>query len=243
VTIKVFDGKPRRFDAEIKWSDFEAPLDAAVVLEATCAGSNTVSRFEWGTFGNLNPPEQRELRELHGENVFFSLKVIDRTERFGRILGIAENIRPLKGGSKTAAGRRGILPVETKDLGDELWQLEFRTEDVFLIVNERLPDLADRVRFDASVYSLIYPSVIREILARALDEIVDDDDETERWPTLWLRFARRLHPEHANPPGPEDDEERQEWISEVVTSFCREHAIREKFLQSAGGGQSWEATP
>ncbi len=242
VTIEVFDGTPRTFDAAIDLKDFEAPPDAVVVLEATCAGSNTISRFEWGTFGRLTPPDRRELRDLHGQNVFFSLKVIDRTERFGRILGLAENIRPIKGGLKTATGRRGILPVETADLGDELWRLEFRTEDVYLLVNERLPDLADRIRFDAAIYSLIYPSVIREILARALDEEVEGDDETDRWPTLWMNFARRLHPQQAVPPAADEADERLEWISEVVTAFCSEHTLREKFQQCGGGSQSWETT-
>lgn len=237
VTIEVFDDNPRSFNALIDLAGFDAPQDAAVVLEATCAGSSTISRFEWGTVGALAPPEQRVLRDLHGENVFFSLKVIDRSEKFGRLLGLAENIRPLKGGAKTATGRKGILPVEKADLGDDLWRLEFRTEDVFLLVNERIPDLADRVKFDAAVYSLIYPSVIREVLARAFDEQRDWDEDDERWPTLWLRFAHRLHPEQEPPP--EDDDAKQEWIADVVSAFCREHSLREKFCQAAGG-QAWE---
>lgn len=241
VTIEVFDDNPRSFNALIDLDGFDAPHDAAVVLEATCAGSNTISRFEWGTVGALAPPEQPILRDIHGENVFFSLKVIDRSERFGRLLGLAENIRPLKGGAKTATGRKGILPVEKADLGDELWRLEFRAEDVFLVVNERIPDLADRVRFDAAVYSLIYPSVIREVLSRAFDEQRDLDEDDERWPTLWLRFAHRLHPEQEPPPEDEDDDVRQEWIADVVSAFSREHSLREKFCQAAGG-QDWEET-
>lgn len=242
VVIEVFDGTPRSFDAEIDLRDFDAPRDAVVVLEATCAGSNTISRYEWGSVTKLTPPQCRELRELHGENVFFSLKVIDRSERFGRILGLAENIRPLKGGPKTVVGRRGILPVEQVDLGDELWRLDFRTEDVFLLVNQRVPELADRIRFDAAVYSLIYPSIIREILIRALDEVLDDDEEGDRWPVLWRQFAQRLHPARTAPPVA-DDEDCEDWISDVVAAFCREHTLRDHYLRSSGGGQTWEATP
>lgn len=241
-TIEVFDGSPRTFNAEMDLADFDASLDAAVVLEATCAGSNVVSRFEWGTLGKLTPPERRELTNLHGENVFFSLKVIDRSERFGRILGLAENIRPLKGGKKTATGRRGILPVDKADLGDELWRLEYRETDVFLLVNERIPGLADQVKFDAAVFALIYPNVIREILRRALDEQAEPDDEEERWPSLWLRFARHLHPEQEAAPTGSDDDSQQEWIADVVQAFCREHALREKFIQQTGGEQNWEAS-
>ncbi|NMC21376.1 MAG: hypothetical protein GYA33_13270 [Thermogutta sp.] len=244
VTIVVHEEQdPRTFDATIDLKDFEAPQDAAVVLEATCAGSNTIRRYSWGTVGQLLPPEDRTLRDLHGKNVFFSLKVIDRSERFGRILGLAENIRPSKAGPKTATGRRGILPVEEADLGDELWKLEFRSEDVFLLVNRRIQGLSGRVSWDASIYSLIYPAIIREILQRALDEQTDDEEDSDRWPVLWLKFARRLHPEGLEPPESEDVSEREEWISEVVSAFCREHSLREKFIQAAGVAEASEDMP
>lgn len=244
VTIEVHEGQdPRTFDATIDLKDFEAPQEAAVFLEATCAGSNTIRRYSWGTVGQLMPPQDRALRDLHGENVFFSLKVIDRSERFGRILGLAENIRPLKAGPKTATGRRGILPVEKADLGDELWKLDFRSEDVFLLVNQRIQGLSERVRFDAAIYTLIYPAIIREVLQRALNEQTDDDEDSERWPVLWLKFGRRLHPEGFQPPESEDEDEREEWIAEVVSAFCREHCLREKFIQAAGSSEAWEETP
>lgn len=69
-----------------------------------------------------------ELANLQRQNVFFSLKVIDRTESIGRSFRVAENIRSIQGGEKTATGRRGILPVEKKDLGDELWRLEIEAK-------------------------------------------------------------------------------------------------------------------
>lgn len=243
VTIEVQDGQPRTFDATINLKHFDAPADAAVVLEATCAGSNTICRFEWGTIGEIVPPANRALRDLHGENVFFSLKVIDRSEQLGRLLGLAENIRPIKAGSKTATGRRGILPVEKSDLGDDLWKLEYRLEDVFLLVNQRIPGLADRVRFDATIYALIYPTIIREVLHRSFDEQSDEEEDSERWPTLWLKFGRRLHPEGTSPPNAENEDDRDEWVEDIVSAFCREHTLRDKFMQAAGTNENWEATP
>jgi hypothetical protein len=244
IAIEVHEGQaPRTFDATIDLRDFEAPQEADVVLEATCAGSNTIRRYSWGTVGQLAAPDDRTLRDLHGENIFFSLKVIDRSERFGRILGLAENIRPLRAGSKTSTGRRGILPVEKADLGDELWRLDFRSEDVFLLVNQKIPGLSERVRFDASIYTLIYPAIIREILQRALDEQTDDEEDSERWPVLWLKYGRRLHPEGLQPPESEDEDEREEWIAEVVSAFCHEHSLREKFMQAAGSTAAWEEMP
>lgn len=239
ISIEVFDGDPRSFDAIIDLADFEAPADAQVVLEAACAGSNTIPRFSWGTVGKLAPAPNRQLLGLFGENVFFSLKIIDRTEQVGRILGLAEHIRPIKGGKKTATGRRGILPVESADLGWEPWRLEFRNEDVFLLVNVKIPDLKDRVRFDPQVYSLVYPPVIRQILTRALHVPFEEDEASEHWASLWLKFAQKLHPEHAKPPIEEQDEEQDEWITEVVDSFCKDHALLEQFVRNAEAS-SWE---
>ena len=238
INIEVFDGDPRTFDAVIDLSEFHGPTDAQVVLEAACAGSNTIPRFDWGTVAKLVPSDNRQLHGLFGENVFFSLKVIDRSEQVGRILGLAEHIRPIKGGKKTATGRRGILPVESADLGWEPWRLEFRNEAVYLMVNEKIADLKDRVRYDPQVYSLIYPPVIRQILIRALKEQIDDDDTSENWATLWLKFAQKLHSEHASPPV-EEDEEQEDWITDVVDSFCKEHALLEKFAKKAAES-SWE---
>src|SRR5262245_5605835 len=98
VDIVVYDGQPRTFDAAIDLDGFSFLQHAAVYLEATCAGSTVIKRFSFGEVGDIKPPRNRALVDLDGENVFYTLKVIDRTERFGRILGIAEHIRPQRAG-------------------------------------------------------------------------------------------------------------------------------------------------
>jgi len=240
VDIQVHDGDPRTFDAALDLTAFRGPEQAEVVLEATCAGSNVVRRFAWGTLNALSPPTDRSLLDLHGKHVFFSLKIIDRSETFGRILGYADNIRPINGGEKSGEGRRGILPVDQADLGDELWQLDVRTEDVFLVVNSKIPDLFDRMRYDPLIYSLVYPAVVRDILGKAATEQEDLDGEDDRWPTLWLRFGKNLHPERS--PIPSDAEEQEDWIEEVVQQFCLNHSLRDKFVESQGRGDWGGAT-
>lgn len=234
IQIEVLDGDPRTFTAVIDLADFTAPADAEVVLEAACAGSSTIPRFQWGTVGNLKTPEDRYLRGLAGEHVFFTLKVIDRTEKFGRILGVAENIRPLNGGKKTATGRKGILPVELSgDLGDELWQVKYTaSSDVFLLINEKIPQLKDQLRSDPFVYSLIYPAVIRQILKKALSDPADDDSP-DAWQTLWLNFAIQLHPARTAVTNDDGVDDQDEWIDEVVNQFCRQHDLLDKFAKRA----------
>ena len=241
VNIEVFDGDPRTFDALVNLDGFDAPPDAEVVLEAGCAGSNTIPRFERGTVGQLAPCEDRRLKGLKGENVFFALKIIDRSEQVGRILGLAENIRPVKSGEKTATGRQGILPIEADDLGSESWRLDFRSEDVYLLVNEKVPDLKERVRYDPLVFSLVYPPVIRQVLQRALQEQIDDDDG-EHWASRWLSFAKNLHPENVPAPSSEEaDEELDEWVTEVVDAFSKNHDLIGKFNKRSAE-INWENT-
>ena len=95
VAIAVNDGEPRTFSASIDFGDHAWEPEASVVMEATCAGSSLVQRYDCGTIAKLDEPRDRALNDLHGQNVFFSLKIIDRSQRVGRLLGVAENIRPL----------------------------------------------------------------------------------------------------------------------------------------------------
>jgi len=200
VAIAVHDGKPRRFSATIELPENGWPQDAIVVMEAMCAGSPIVRRFGCGTIGSLSLPLDVALDGITGQNVFFALKVIDHSEKIGRLLGVAENIRPIETGKQTEAGRRGILPVESVALGQQLWQLDFRDYDVYLLVNDAVDGLSERMRSDPMIYSLVYPEVIRQILARAIEQNIDLEEADDRWPYLWLSFGKtyiqvaKIHP-------------------------------------------------
>jgi hypothetical protein len=230
IDIEVFAGPPRYFDASINVNDLDFPTDAAVAIEATCAGSSAVKRFDCGTVGNVIFPPKRALEGLTGENVFFCVKVIDHVELVGRILGVCENVRPTLSTPDSASGRQGLLPVERASLGHDLWKLDFKEHNVFLLVNEDVPELWDRARYDPYFYAVVYPAIVRCILERAIDENVDIEEDDDRWPVLWLQFGRALHPLRAFPPSPSDSrEERDEWLDDVVSSFCREHSLKSRY--------------
>ena len=90
-------------------------------------------------------------------------------------------------------------------------------------MNDGVPGLKDRARWDPLFYAAIYPAVVREILGRAIDEDVEIDEVSDRWPVLWLRFGKNLHPDRETPPKHDDtDEDRHDWIESVVEAFCRD---------------------
>jgi hypothetical protein len=234
IDIEVFDGIPRRFAAAIDLSEMELPEDAGVFVEATCAGSTVIQRFGFGTVGKLKPEAPCLLTDIEGENVFFSIKVVDHSEKFGRLLRVAENVRPQRAGKQTAAGRRGILPIEPVDLGQELWQLEFREHDVFLLVNRQLPDFVDYVRSDPAFHAVVYPEIVRQILTKAIHENAEADEDDDRWPVMWSRFGRSLHP--MREPAPDENEGIEvveDWVSGVVRAFCAAHSLKDRFQSHA----------
>jgi hypothetical protein len=229
VKVEVHDGQPRTFDATIDLKKTGLPSEAAVFLEAMCAGSNEVRRFSFGRVGRIAPPDDRRLVGMDGERVFFTLKVVDRSERLGRICGIAKNITPPSAGGLRDAGRAGILPIKSAELGHKPWRLDFGEQYVTLLVNQDIPNFKDLVGRDPLVYSLLCPAVIRQALDRALVQGAELDDD-DRWPSVWLRFGRDLHPERADPPLPgADGDERDEWIEEVVDAFSKAHDLKRKF--------------
>lgn len=238
VAISVQDGQPRLFSASIELPETGWPQDAIVVMEAMCAGSPVVKRFGCGTIGSLTLPRGVPLDGITGQNVFFALKVIDHSEKIGRLLGVAENIRPVETGKQTEAGRRGILPVESVPLGQQLWQLDFRDHDVYLLVNDSVDGLSVRMRSDPMIYSLVYPEVIRQILARAIEQNIDLDEADDRWPYLWLSFGKNLHPAREKPPSPDDEESKEDWIEQVVSGFCQTHSLRDKYSMASSRSDS-----
>lgn len=242
VQIEVYDGEPRTLRAAINLDDIGMLPHAAVFLEAMCAGSPVVERFDYGEVDGLRCDQEHKLQEVEGENVFFALKVVDRTKEYGRILGIAENIRPERAGKKTAAGRRGILPIEPRDLAEEIWRLEFKDHDVFLLVNDKIPGLIDRARSDPLFYAAVYPEVVRRVLTESFQEGVEIDEDDDRWPHMWLRFGKCLHPTHENPPtSPDQEDERTDWIETVVKAFCVTHGMRSKFAAALANGSGGDA--
>ena len=232
VWIEVHDGQPRTFDALIDIAAAGFPDAASVVMEGTSAGSSVVQRFDCGTVGSLIQPVGKPLDQLTGQNVFFSLKVIDRSEQVGRLLGVADSIRPEKTGEQTVSGRKGILPVERRPLGQQLWKLDFQEHDVFLFVNSEVPGLSESVRSDPVFFALIYPEVVRQILNRAIASGGDPEANDDTWSTLWLSFARKIHPTHESPPTASEFEEIDEWVEMVVVSFCDLHSLRSQYVAS-----------
>ena len=244
IGIEIIEETPRRFKMGLKTnkSGFPRfPKTAKVVLDATCAGSEDVQRFEFGTIGRIVPKQELCFKDKLAEkdrNIIFTLKIIDTSEEIGRILGIG---RISAGKAKTGIpeGKQGILPiVPSEDLGEELWRVKFDGNDhVFLLVNNTVDKgLPERFATNVTIRSLVFPAVVREILTKAfIENEFDPDDEGGGWQTNWTQFAKKFDSDISSV---DTKEEREEWIERVVDEFCKQHRFNQVFFNSITGEES-----
>lgn len=211
------------FDPSLDFSGLAAPRDARVYIDAHYRTS--YMRFDCGTVGGLTIPENRRLSEIDsGSVVRFRVKIVDDTTSDRRILAAADDIT-LSSDSGDGGARVSLLPVNFSDLGDVPWRVEIEAAGAVLELNNRIDGIERLARNDAAFFALVYPAAVREILVRILlVEGWDDTEEWDEWWSLWLRWGREL----VDAPLPADQDERREWIDDVVSAFCGRHRIVEK---------------
>ncbi len=215
------------FDADMDLKDYGLPEDASVFIEAY--RQTYWMRFPWGTVGSKEPPSSRDLHVFDtADGIHFRVKVVDNKERRGLIIAEADRLCP-KRKDEGYDQRKSLLPLkESRDLGQEVFRLDFDGSQVFLLINADLVN-SKRIAEDPVFASLVYPAVLREILCRIL--LVDrhfDTEDRDDWRSSWLCFAKKLH-EEERLPAEHDEDDIKDWIDRTVYSFCREHEFRSKF--------------
>lgn len=239
IDIRLFsaEGGVQAFEAKVRLANYSFPRGAKVILEAYYRGA--MMRFPLGTISSAKDRNiyhcQEELTELHDPQVNFRVKVVDEQQAFGLLVGLADRLHVLNETSASAT-RVGLLPVQFRDLGEQIWKLEISDDGTppTLLVNsmlqmERMP-IAEMLRTDPFFLALVFPQVLREIVTHALKSGTDDE---ESWETDWLRFAEqfagRRHPVES------DDADQPQWVEDTVEAFCRTNTIRarlERYYQN-----------
>jgi hypothetical protein len=241
VTVRLLPapGGGWRFDAEFDLADYDFAPDSSVFIEAYNATSYT--RFAFGTVRARSEPVDRTLREITPSPLpKFRLKVVEA--RRGLLLGVADKLVPLQP-EDTLAHKQSLLPVEFRDLGEQIWRLDVSDWPV-LELNRRIADLGEIARSGDSFLALVYPEVVRRILHEAIvvEGQTDPDFDGSDWTSLWLRFVCGL-PGVEPPPertlGMSDEEARAQaegWIERTVQAFCLARDARVRFERAIGQG-------
>ncbi len=217
------------FDIDYQLGSYAFASDARVRLEAW--RELAVQRWDLGTVG---APQQAE-RRLTDVPISSQFRLCVVADGSGKMLGMSGSIKPkLPGGS--------LLPLALKQLGGEVWRINFGDGDgPELVVNSEIEAISEIVRNDSQFRSLIMPQVLRSVLTQIIvvDQNTLDDDEGEWW-IGWLRLARSL----ATTDIPSlvkqeaDESKRQEaldWIDQVVEAFARQRVNASSAYAAAVG--------
>lgn len=229
VTLRRGDDGVLVFDPLLSFQGVAVVPTARVFIEAYYRTS--FMRFDCGSVEAFAPPDDRRLTDIEGTGVVhFRVKVVDNTANDHRIVAVADDIVVSMEKPETS-GRLPLLPVNFSDtLGQQAWRIAFEANGPVLELNNRIDNIRGVARNDAAFFALVYPAAVREILTRIL--LVDEQDaheEGDEWWNFWLRWAT-----HFSGPLPRDSEEAPFWIDDVVSAFCREQNLIDRWRVPRG---------
>lgn len=226
VSIHAAGNDPAEFDTNLSLGSYDLPSNALVAVEAY--RQTSWMRFPWGTVGQLERPNDRQLREFdYAEGILFRVRVTSVDTPEGVLLAEADRIRPRRL-EEVEEQRISLLPVKPDDdLRDQVFRVDFSDHPI-LLINSRLGDWRSVGR-DPVFASLVFPAAMREILTRILHiENYFDTEDSADWKSQWLQFSTGLPGGSDLPPQGEVDQ-IDNWIDDAVSAFCRQLLIYSRF--------------
>src|SRR5690606_18599339 len=152
------------------------PAGTQIYLEAYYRSA--LMRFKVGTYNPDHPCYELRgiaLDELQDPIVYFRIKLVDTSERFGRLVGGGERVQAFNQDAKEVQ-RIGLLPVNFGvDLGNRVWEVQFSDDgtDPMLCINSKLNAddglLRNFVAQESAFVSLVFPEALRRILETLLE--------------------------------------------------------------------------
>ena len=185
-------------------------------------------RFDFGTVKNVKRPNDTTLSEIPREdNIQFRVKIVDESEKRGRILAHATNLKPK---SEDEKEKDSILPINFVDLDQELWKVSFTDDRPFLEINSKIRDAKEFVKNSPTVHSVILPSALRIVLSRIINDETDHDEYGDLWQNKWIRFVKNnLFVKDKIPVKGDEEIEKDNWLDEVVSVFTRKFHLFDRF--------------
>jgi hypothetical protein len=199
-----------------------------VVIEAY--RQNLHERFPFGTVASIAPSQGTVLREIGADGVNFRVKVIEPNT--GKLLARGDR---LGGVEPEESGRRALLRVLARDLGQEPWKTELYQQDgkPILVLNENIPGALARLNSDPVFRALILPAALRQILLlMCIEKVEDTEDEVDEhgedgWASEWIRFAELISGD--DKPDWSDSIAVRHWIDKVCQAFTNKFSVMTAF--------------
>lgn len=233
VAISIIDQPPHKsFNANLNLKGLGLSDEARVYVEPYYKSS--FMRFDFGTVGDIQTPGSTALTDIPPTSLIrFRVKIVDETKRLGRIIRVAEMIRPSN--SEESGNRMSILHIDwEQDLDQQIFRVTFHENDYpRLEINRRIDNARDLVKADHIFRSLVFPVAVRQVVEQIFltSDVFEVGDSS--WQSTWLKFfsdALRVNVEiDFEDPNVED---KSHFIEEVVGSFCRMNKVRTMYQQT-----------
>lgn len=219
------------FDVDFSLNRDKLPVDASIYIEAY--QRNTLQRFRFGTVGEIQKPENRELDQLDLTSpALFRIRIVDETEHLGRLIASAERLKPE--GDNDEDKRSSLLVVKSRDLGQQTWKIEFETGGKpELCINRRIPNAIGQLKSNPLFQALILPGAFRQVLMFFLWN--DDDEDEGGVAEEWMTFAEHIAYER---PGGKDPLQLTAWVDDVVARFSEAFELCDILVHKLEDGAS-----
>jgi hypothetical protein len=164
-----------------------------------------------------------------GKDVLFRVLVVDESEHVGKIVASSKSIGP----NDDEGSRKSLLPLQWKDIGEEIWRLRLGEGDrPHLVLNSRISESRDKIMTNPMLKGSIYPHALRGVLRFLYAEEPGPDDD-EDWVRDWKRFVVSLVGEQSEERLSEEENDAadlRDLIEEVVVAFTNRGRFAEKFV-------------
>ncbi|HOQ66983.1 MAG TPA: hypothetical protein PLY82_13710 [Methanosarcina thermophila] len=213
-------------------SGLDLPSNALISVEAYYR--TELKRIQLGQADSFHQILSTDLTDMgYPENLKFRIIVVDPSTK--KILAYADRIAP-----EEPSGRKSILPVEFRDLGNRIWMITYEGDEgsPVLCINNRIPDIQNIAKRDSQFFMQVYPCAIREILTYMVfvEGVESVRDPSVDWNRDWLEFTKSMGIQPPLSLTPDDNQQFDKdevfkWIDNVVEAFCNRYSqIFEKFV-------------
>ncbi len=225
------------FDAQLDLDKMELPQSAKIIIEAYHRAD--LLRYEYGTIAQIRKPANTDLSAFSNiDHILF--RVLVEEEKTGLILASADRVKAIND-LEAESQKKSILPVQFKDLGQQIWVVSYEGDQPILMLNSRVPSIKENCRHNPAFFFFVFPPVIRDILSHVFlfGSANTDEDPDEDWQKDWITFAQRILPNNELPENANKDD-KLKWINMIVEDFCASNPTDwKRFLVLEWRDESW----
>jgi hypothetical protein len=228
--LRTVGGEPVFDVLHLDLQDLTLPAAGEVIVEAY--GRSKFTRFSAGTVGSIDLLSGQPLTEFEAvESPLFRVKVVGVGEHSGKLLAVADQLRAKR---EDEGPQSSLLSIAGAQLGQCLWELDFRDDDPQLLVNSSIGDWKN---FAASPMfaALVLPEVLTQVIRWAVGDLgaVGEGDETPR--ALWVSFITDGLGTDPREADLSDEDDKENFVDDAVKRFCERHRFLDNILQEVGG--------